>query len=67
MHYCKLLVTKLYASVFRKRLANSRLRTVGGKPVEKVRGDLRDREFWRRFDESRTLGPKGVRYDLLKS
>ena len=45
MHHCKLLVTKMYTSVLQKRLANSRLQTVGDKPVEEVRRDLRDRKF----------------------
>ena len=58
MHYCKLL-TKLNISVFGKRLANSRLQTVGDKPVEEVRGDLRDRKSRARFDERRTSGYKG--------
>ena len=42
MHSCKLLVTKLYTAVLGKRLANSRLQIVGDKPVNEVRGDLRD-------------------------
>ena len=78
MHYCKLLVTKLYkkklyfnktSSVFGKRLAISRLQTVGDKPVEEVCADLRDRYSQVRFDDRRLgpLFPNGVRRDLLKS
>ena len=58
IHYCKLLVTKLYISVIGKRLSNSRLQTVSDKPVEEVRRDPRDRKFQARFYERRTYGPK---------
>ena len=59
MHCCKLLVTKPYTSLFRKRLANSRFQTVSDMPVEEVRRDLRDWKIWARVGDIRTPGSKG--------
>ena len=59
IHYCKLLVAKLYISMLGKRLATIRLQTVENKSVEEVRGDLRDRKSRVRYDERRTPVPEG--------